>query len=67
MCNLGFSIALFLLWFYSEPFLRCILFSVVSFAVKKYGTNYILIKTKIIVLSEYVVMKKPLEEYYLVL
>lgn len=50
---------------YSEPFLQCILFSVVSFAVKKSMVQYyIRTKSKIIILTEYVVMKEPLDECY---
>lgn len=64
VCNLGFSIAHFFCGFIVNLFCNAYYFQWYHLLRKSVGQYYILIKPKIIVLTEYVVIKKPLDEYY---
>ncbi len=63
VCNLGFSTAYFFCGFIVNLFCHAYYFQWYHLLLKK-KIHYVLIKTKIIILTEYVVMKEPLDEYY---
>lgn len=64
VCNLGFSTAYFFCGFIVNLFCNAYYFSGIICYEKSTVQYCVLIKTKIIILTEYVVMKEPLDEYY---